>query len=71
MQRYYINRNQQPEGENEVHNWAGCSHPPLPQNRVDLGWFATCAGAIQVGQRLYPFSRVNGCAYCVPLCNTD
>lgn len=72
MRKYYVNHNEQPEGEHEVHDWnANCSHPPLMQNRVDLGYHATCRGAIFEAQKLYPYSHVNGCAYCVPLCNSD
>lgn len=69
---YYINRNEQPEGEHEIHDsHANCPHPPLSVNRIDLGWFDSCVEAVKEGRTLFPYSQVNGCAYCVPACNTD
>jgi hypothetical protein len=35
MARYYVNKNRQPSGEHEVHNWdVNCDHPPELRNRV-------------------------------------
>lgn len=38
MPRYYVNREQQPNGDHEVHREI-CNH--LPSNRLDLGTHAS------------------------------
>ena len=69
MPKFCVNKNAQPTGEHEVHNLdAGCNYLPLPQNRIDLGYFPDCHGAIREAKKYY--SNVDGCFYCAPACHT-
>ena len=49
MPNYIVNSNAQPNGDYEVHvtpqQHNSCSYPALA-NRVHLGYFATCHGAV-------------------------
>lgn len=70
MPTYCVNKNAQPDsGDHEVHDLAsseGCL--PEPRNQLDLGWHATCSGAVAAARQHY--SDVNGCAYCAADCHT-
>lgn len=68
MDRYCVNTNAQPNGDNEVHK-EGCTFLPLPQNRRDLGFHASCHGAV-LQARLW-YARANGCLFCSTLCHTS
>ncbi|MGN6272270.1 MAG: hypothetical protein ACTHMQ_04195 [Protaetiibacter sp.] len=70
MPNYIVNSNAQSNGDHEVHNRDNpCSFMPLSINQVSLGWHAECSSAVrEANSRGY--SPANGCAYCVPLCNT-
>lgn len=72
MAYYYLNRNQQPSGDYEVH-MQECSHGAHPQNQIGLGWFASAIPAVQEAKRRFPgyADTINGCAYCSPEANTD
>ncbi len=72
MTGYYINRNEQPNGDYEVHMYS-CSHGALPQNQIDLGVFNNGIEAVNTAKRSYPNEsmHINGCAYCNPEANTD
>jgi hypothetical protein len=71
MHKFIINNNQQINGDYEVHNeTAGCSFLPLPQNRIELGYFLSCHGAVDHAKTKWPTNRINGCAFCCPLCHT-
>jgi hypothetical protein len=72
MAYYYLNRNQQPSGDYEVHMQA-CAHGALPQNQIGLGWFDNAIGAVAEAKRRFPdeAATINGCAYCAPEANTD
>ena len=72
MQRFILNRNQQPNGDNEVHNTTtGCSWMPELASQIDLGYHLDCRGAVAAAKNNYPFfKRINGCAYCCPACHT-
>lgn len=67
---YYVNLNEQPhDGYHEVHIDAGsCPHPPLLQNRHNLGYHQNCRDAVQAAKGIFPKS--DGCYYCLPLCHT-
>ena len=67
MASYYVNKNQQSNGDHEVHT-AGCSWLPLAANRIYLGEFAGCASAVAEAKKHY--SQVNGCYYCCEACHT-
>ena len=67
MALYYVNRNEQSNGEHEVHK-NRCKHMPDEQNRILLGDFYTCFDALRVAKRIYTNS--NGCFYCSNECHT-
>lgn len=66
MEYYYVNKNAQPTGEHEVHTKT-CKFLPDINNRIDLGFFATCLDAIREAKKHY--SNVDGCYYCSPKCH--
>jgi hypothetical protein len=68
MNDYYVNKNQQSNGDHEVHK-SGCSWMPAEQNRIHLGKFDNCHKAVQAAKRHY--SKVNGCYYCCRKCHTS
>lgn len=65
--RYYVNKNEQANGDHEVHV-PDCSFFPKPENRIFLGDFSGCYYAVAEARRYY--SQVNGCYYCAKECNT-
>jgi hypothetical protein len=67
--RYYVNTNAQANGDHEVHKEIGCPTPAEPQNRLQLGDFATCAGAVAEAKKTY--ATADGCANCSPECHTS
>jgi hypothetical protein len=72
MNKFIINKNQQPNGDYEVHNaTAGCSYMPQPHNQVDLGYHSDCSGAVSAAKRANPALRINGCYYCCRACHTS
>jgi hypothetical protein len=70
MPNYCVNTNAQSDsGDHEVHDLAsakGCLPDTL--NRLDLGWHATCAGAVQKASETY--TDANGCYWCANACHT-
>ena len=69
MPRYYVNKNAQANGDHEVHQTVGCPTPAAVENRLDLGDFASCHGAVIEAKKHYPQS--DGCANCSPDCHTS
>ena len=69
MAQYYLNRNSQETGENEVHR-LGCSFMPRLENRISLGEHFHCQSAVDEAVRQKPFWTIDGCAYCCPNCHT-
>ena len=69
MARYYVNKNAQSNGDHEVHT-TGCKYLPFPENRVYLGDFSHCRGAVAEAKRRYPRWNINGCYYCSYACHT-
>lgn len=67
MAEYYVNKNQQKNGDHEVHV-PGCDFFPQPDNRILVGTFDSCAPAIKAARKHY--SQVNGCYFCVRECHT-
>lgn len=67
MASYYVNKNAQSNGDHEVHV-QGCQFMPELQNRIYLGEYTSCHGAVAKAKTIYPQS--NGCAFCCPECNT-
>jgi len=67
MAKYYVNKNEQSNGDHEVHQ-IGCSWLPDDENRVALGDFNNCYAALSVAKE--KFDQVNGCYYCSKDCHT-
>jgi len=67
MANYYVNKKAQANGDHEVHAY-GCSRLPEPENRIYLGEFASCKGAVTEAKHTY--SQSNGCFYCSNACHT-
>lgn len=66
MASYYVNKKAQATGDHEVHV-KSCSFLPDPENRVYLGEFATCRGAMQEARKHY--AQADGCYYCCNECH--
>lgn len=71
MKLYYLNKNQQSNGDYEVHE-SSCSFLPSVENRIYLGYFATCQEAVNEAKRVRPADKhnINGCYYCSKSCHT-
>lgn len=67
MINYYVNKNAQPNGDHEVHA-SGCSFMPSSENRIYLGEYSNCFGAVKAAKSYY--SQSNGCYYCSNECHT-
>lgn len=67
MASYYVNMNAQSNGDHEVHK-SNCTWLPYPENRIYLGEFVSCYGAVDAARKHY--AQVNGCYYCSPNCHT-
>lgn len=70
MALYYVNKNQQSNGDHEVHK-SGCSYLPNPENRTYLGSYESCGPAVAEAKRVYPNWKINGCYWCSPNCHTS
>lgn len=68
MAKYYVNKNAQSNGDHEVHK-LGCAWMPAVENRIYLGEFSSCSGAVREAKRYY--NQVNGCYHCSPACHTQ
>lgn len=65
---YYVNQNQQSNGDHEVHKET-CSRLPEVHNRIELGEFNNCKDAVKEAKKY--FAQSNGCYYCCPQCHTS
>lgn len=70
MPYFYVNRNTQSNGDNEVHETDSyCPKHADYSNRVDLGYHSTCHSAVaEAKSRGY---NANGCYYCTNTCHTS
>jgi len=68
MASYYVNKRAQSNGDHEVHR-SKCEYMPSAENRMYLGEFASCHGAVAEAKKTYPQS--NGCYYCCRECHTS
>lgn len=68
MKYFYVNKNEQSNGDHEVHQ-SGCSFMPEVQNRIYLGQYIACSLAVAQARRYYV--QVNGCYYCCNSCHTS
>ncbi|MGH1388303.1 hypothetical protein [Kordia sp.] len=68
MTKYYVNKNAQTNGDHEVHK-SGCWWLPKAENRIYLGEFYNCSGAVAKAKEEY--DQVNGCYHCSNDCHTS
>ena len=68
MAKYYLNKQAQSNGDHEVHK-LGCSYLPNPENRIYLGEFPSCHGAVREAKKHY--AKADGCYWCSPDCHTS
>ncbi len=68
MDYYYVNKNTQSNGDNEVHK-EGCSWMPETNNREYLGYYSSCQEA--VGEARRRGYKANGCYFCSYNCHTS
>ena len=67
MPMYYVNNNEQSNGDHEVHEF-NCAWIPEEENRTYLGNYTNCRDAVMQAKKHYPNS--NGCFYCSKACHT-
>ena len=67
MSRYYVNKNEQDNGDHEVHK-TECSWLPDRDNRIYLGEYNSCKPAVKKALEYYEHS--NGCYWCSEECHT-
>lgn len=67
---YYINHNEQTNGDHEVHH-TECAWLPEVQNRTYLGYLGSSFEAIRAASVKFPLWRINGCAHCCPESHTS
>ena len=67
MAQYYVNKQKQDNGDHEVHK-SDCDYLPNEENRIYLGEFTSCHGAVEKAKEHFPQS--NGCIHCSPECHT-
>lgn len=68
FKHYYVNNNEQKNGDHEVHA-SGCDWLPDLGNRSYLGYFSSCAAAVNEAKKI--FKQSNGCYYCSKPCHTQ
>jgi hypothetical protein len=66
LNSYYVNKIAQFTGEHEVHK-EDCIWLPEPDNRIHLGLFSSCHGAVIIAKNHY--KNVDGCKQCSPECH--
>ena len=72
MSYFIVNKNQQANGDHEVHNTStGCSYMPNPENQVNLGFHNSCFEAVALAKAKWPNNKINGCYYCCNACHTS
>ncbi len=68
MDKYYVNKKHQANGDHEVHK-EDCYYLPDPINRKFLGMFSNCFDAVKEAKKTYP--TANGCYHCCYPCHTQ
>jgi hypothetical protein len=68
MASYYVNKQAQDNGDHEVHA-SNCPQMPAVGNKLYLGEFASCHGAVWEAKRRY--TQVNGCLHCSRECHAS
>mgnify|MGYP001041311405 CR=1 FL=1 len=70
VKSYYLNKQEQPEGEHEVHA-SDCKYFPAKKNAEYLGEFEDSLPAVVLASHLHPNWSVNGCRHCCRESDTD
>lgn len=70
MPDYVVNRNEQSNGDHEVHRTDTCTRLPDRANRETLGFHHGCRSAV-IAAQAKGYARANGCAWCSPECHTS
>lgn len=65
---YFLNLQEQPEGEHEIHK-KGCRF--FPEQAEYLGQFVSDDDALSVARYRHPYWNINGCRTCCPKVDTD
>lgn len=68
MEKYFVNRRAQENGDHEVHR-ESCVYLPITANRLELGNFWGCVGPVEKARGY--FTQVNGCKTCCNSCHTS
>lgn len=68
FKHYYVNKNKQNNGDNEVHK-EECKWIPDVLNREYLGYFDNCRDAVRKARE--KGYNANGCYYCSEDCHTS
>lgn len=68
MKYYYVNMNEQFNGDHEVHT-SDFRCLPKPENRISLGYFSNCRGAVTEAKKYY--RQCNGCYYSSRECHVS
>lgn len=64
--KYYINKNKQENGDNEIH-LKTCRYFPKKENALCLGQFENCESAKLQAKENY--ENADGCFYCLKKCH--
>ena len=68
MKTYYVNNNEQLNGDHEVHT-DDCPYFKSIVSKKELGQFSSCKPAVEEAKKTY--SKSNGCKTCCPDCHTS
>lgn len=68
MEKYYVNKHAQSNGDHEVHR-EDCYYLPTQSNRIHIGIHSNCEDAVAEAKRTY--ARSNGCKTCSSDCHTN
>jgi len=67
VEKYYVNKVAQNNGDHEVHK-SKCNYLPSAEHRLYLGMFDNCRDAVNEAKKFY--KQCNGCFYCCRECHT-
>ena len=70
MLEYFIHTEQDEDGDYEVHDKT-CPVLPDEENRIPLGSFYTCVGAVIEARVITDLTPIDGCGVCSPTCHSS
>ena len=70
MPTYIVNSRADDKGYHEVHEISPtkCIYLPAAHNRVSLGWYMNCHGALEAAEDK-GYKPADGCGHCSPDCH--